>query len=384
LDQYTTPIGRPLVLAPVKWNIPDDAIYTWTVSGGAHTSASSATEYFTFNPTAQGMYTVTVSTIVNGLPVSASTKVQCCPPEGTYQSTARNWGNFSFGSAPGPFTGVGILPANREAASLGSFGGATVMLFTESVPNSGAYDLRIVGNAFGSWLEPGIIWVAQDANGNGKMDDTWYELKGGTEGVEIIKRYALTYYPDGSWQNNLGQTGTVPGGAAWWPINTPNVPITLTGTRLVEWSDPLKVTGYADTTTSNFRISDAIQADGNPVNLAYIDFVMVRTSEHKYTSGLGEKSTEVYSMGRYDPYDYTRRLIGVSDGSGGYTYKLVNNSGYTLTVPVALLNGPFTDYTLAPGSTQNLTLTGGGAFFDYSGGNVNFTISGNTATFTNG
>jgi hypothetical protein len=386
MDQYTTPVGRSLVLAPVKWNIPEDAVYAWTVSGGDHTSTPSTTEYFTFNPTVQGEYTVTVSTTVNGQTLSASTKVECCPPEGTYQNTAKNFGNFVVGYAPGQFTGVGVSAADqvRGAASIGGFGGTKGRVFTASVRNSGGYDLRITGNAFGTWLEPGVVWVAQDSNGNGKMDDTWHELKG--EGVELMRRYAVTYHPNGSWQDNLGNAGTVKGGATWWPRGAPsNAPITYTGTRILGWPDPAQVKGYVDTQTSNFRISDAIQADGSPVHLEYIDFVMVKTGEHLYTDLYGEKSTEVTSgIEWYNPYDDTRRLAGVQSGNN-YAYKLVNNSGYALTVSlISVASLSFTDYTLAPGATENLTLVSTAAvYFDYSGGNVTPAVSGNTVTFTN-
>jgi hypothetical protein len=70
--------------------------------------------------------------------------------------------------------------------------------FDHSVENSGVYDLWIPGNAFGdalgSWSEPGIVWVNQDENDNGKPDDTWYELKGSETGkTGTIQRYSITH-----------------------------------------------------------------------------------------------------------------------------------------------------------------------------------------------
>jgi hypothetical protein len=386
---YTTPRGRPLVLAPVKWNVPEGAVYEWKVNGATQPPTHPAnTEYFTFNPVAEGLYTVTVTaTLEGGQTVSAVTKVTCCPPEGTYLNTAKSMGPyFTGGAAPTQFNSDG-----RDGGS--GFGGGGGSFFTTSIPNSGGNDLRITGNAFGSWIEPGIVWVAQDANGNGIMDDTWYELKGaGAEaGVQIVRRYAVTFHANGSWQDNLGQAGTVPGGASWYPHQPNRYPngivpdwITLTGTCIVHYSGAATVTGYVDTMTSLFKISDAIQADGTPVHLDYIDFVAVKTGMHRYTQLFGEVSTEVMSLNRYNPYDPTRKLTGVSDSNGGYTYKLVNNSGYTLTVPVAILNGVFTDHILTSGASESFTLSEATAYFDYSGGNVAVSVSGNTLTFGQG
>jgi hypothetical protein len=365
---YATPLGRSLVLAPVKWGIPDDAVYTWTVSGGSHSSASSVTEYFTFNPTAQGEYTVTVSTTVNGQPLSASTKVVCCPSEGTYQNTAAaNAAGIEW--APGQFANN----SSWSSYSLGGFGGRKTGVFNTSLQNNPGADLLITGNAFGTWHEPGIVWVAQDVNGNGLMDDAWYELQG--QGVELMRRYAVTYYNDGSWQNNLGEVGNIP--AAWYPKNAAS-PMTLTGTRIV--SDVLASTGYVDTFTTRFDIGDAVQADGSPVSLAYIDFVMVQTGEHLYVDLFLEKSTEV--MGIFTLYDYSRRVTGISNGNGGYAYTFINNSGYDLTVYAAVFNGPFSEHSLNIGASQTLTLDEATAYFDYAGGNVNFIIQGNTVTFS--
>jgi hypothetical protein len=376
-EGYTTPLGRPLVLAPVKWNIPDDAVYEWTVSGGAHASAQSATEYFTFNPTAQGEYTVTVATTVNGRPLSASTKVFCCPPAGTYQNTANP-------NSGGVFDAPGLNVNNSwKGKSLGGFGGRIIRAFATSLPNSPGDDLRITGNAFSNWIEPGVVWVMQDSNGNGLPDDAWHELRG--EGVELMRRYAITYYANGSWQNNRGEAGNIT--ASLYPGAAPS-PMTFTGTRVFcpdSLPGVLDVKGYVDTFDSLFDIDDAVQADGSPIALNYIDFVMVQTGEHDYYTSTGEKSTEAIELGAYVLYDNARKLTGVSDGEGGYTYRIVNNSGYSLTVSVAVPDGAFTPYTVGA-ETKIITLSADEAYFDYSGGNVVFVISGdgNTVTFSPG
>jgi hypothetical protein len=56
------------------------------------------------------------------------------------------------------------------------------------------------------------------------------------------------------------------------------------------WVPP--ILGMIDITGSYFRISDAIQVDGTPVNLPYIDFVKVQTAVNQMAGALGEVSTE--------------------------------------------------------------------------------------------
>lgn len=68
--------------------------------------------------------------------------------------------------------------AENNWVSLGGWGGYLVAAFAEPVPNTGGYDLYVKGNAMNTSSEPGVVWVMQDANGNGMPDDTWYELKG--------------------------------------------------------------------------------------------------------------------------------------------------------------------------------------------------------------
>ncbi|WP_337772822.1 PKD-like domain-containing protein, partial [Alistipes sp.] len=64
-----------------------------------------------------------------------------------------------------------------EFVSLGNFGGYVILAFDHSVENKGGYDFSIPGNQFEGSNEPGVVWVMQDVNGNGKPDDEWYELR---------------------------------------------------------------------------------------------------------------------------------------------------------------------------------------------------------------
>lgn len=57
--------------------------------------------------------------------------------------------------------------AENNWVSLGGWGGYLVAAFAEPVPNTGGYDLYVKGNAMNTSSEPGVVWVMQDANGNG-------------------------------------------------------------------------------------------------------------------------------------------------------------------------------------------------------------------------
>lgn len=111
---------------------------------------------------------------------------------------------------------------NQNIIALGSWGGYVVIGFDHTVPNLPGRDLQLRGNGFdtnglvqigdypqGS-SEPGVVYVAQDKNHNGKPDDDeWYELKGAasepipwqivadtTKGADGTYRVDKRYLPD--------------------------------------------------------------------------------------------------------------------------------------------------------------------------------------------
>lgn len=219
--------------------------------------------------------------------------------------------------------------------SLGSFGGYIIAGFDHSIANTGKnYEIGVLGNAFnspaGDSNEPGIVYVMQDTNGNGLPDDTWYELKGSaTADNSTIRNYSVTYYKpmeEGQavrWTDNYGNEGEVPymgmfhDQPHYYPVWVNASTYTLTGTRLEakttrlesgNWSNAAFGWGYADnigednvewngsTNCNRFRINDAIDADGKPVKLEYIDFVKVQTGVMSKAGPLGEVSTEILGI----------------------------------------------------------------------------------------
>lgn len=138
--------------------------------------------------------------------------------------------------APGQFIGEndyagpdGVVTAASAAAwaqkrleahqyvSLGGFGGSITVRFAHPIAaGSSGYDFAIRGNAIDTSNEPGIVWVMTDRNGNGRPDDTWYELRGSETGkTTTFADYEVTYYrPDAPqsdvrWTDNRGGEGRI-------------------------------------------------------------------------------------------------------------------------------------------------------------------------------
>jgi hypothetical protein len=370
-DRYTVPLGRTLVLAPVKWHIPDDAAYEWTVD---NVIQQSATEYLSLAPTAQGEYAVTVTVKIGGVALrTASTTVECVAPEGTYRRSGG--GNseaerIAYYPAPGQYAGY-----TGSFVSCGAWGGYVVYKFDHSVARVSGKELQIGGNAFAGWSEPGVVWVMQDENGDGEPNDAWYELAGShTLLPQTKRRYAVTYTPGAGWIDNIGRMG-IPGeypSSGGWPS-----PFTFVGTGLPgPYSQAFA--GYVDAVCEPlFSVKDAIQVDGSPVNLAYIDFVKVQTSLNVWAYQFGEISTEIYSPPQDMSVPDPAKLLTGMAADGQHSYRFVNNSGYDLTVT---LDGD--EFLLARGTEQTKTIAPSQAYFDYYGGNADFARETGKVTFT--
>lgn len=232
--------------------------------------------------------------------------------------------------------GLGNPNSNNTYVSLGGFGGYIIVGFDHSVAKtSNVYDFGVQGNAFDGSSEAGIVWVMQDVNGNGLPDDEWYELKGSETGKEgTIQNYAITYYrPSGrgmdvQWTDSEGKKGCIDYLKAYhdqdyyYPAWVKGDSYTLRGTLLSArnmvdgstgyWKNQAYDWGYvdnfgkdqlegADTWTGSgqcngFKISNAIQADGTPIDLKYIDFIKVQVGVNAKSGPLGEISTEVFGF----------------------------------------------------------------------------------------
>ena len=260
-------------------------------------------------------------------------------------------GQFINETKTGGFTGEETTPEAAIAyatqrmkddafVSLGGFGGYMVIGFDHSIDNTGNYDFGIKGNSFKGSSEPGIVWVMQDENGNGKPDDTWYELKGSETGKETtVRNYAVTYYRPSEpqqpvqWTDSEGNSGEVDylkqfhTQDYYYPAWITADSYTLTGTCVearnydqsgngTYWVQAEYDWGYADNfseidrlsndgnanaaaNANYFMISNAIDDKGNPVDLKYIDFIKVQTACNTKSGWLGENSTEVFGFFDY-------------------------------------------------------------------------------------
>jgi len=233
---------------------------------------------------------------------------------------------FEFMPAPGQFintslanesAGKAILGGQSNMICLGAWGGYVVLGFDHTVVNQpGKEDVMVYGNAFNNFAEPGVIWVMQDENGNGKPDDTWYEVAGSEFNKTGYKRaYSVTYTrptpatADVPWKDNLGNSGVVKTNVfhkqSYFPEWVKGNEYTLTGTLLpstnINDSNPSYITspqfawGYADNTPGGDKIdiANAIDIKGNKVVLKGIDFIKIQTGIQYNMGWLGEQSTEV-------------------------------------------------------------------------------------------
>lgn len=353
-DRYTFP-GREVCLAAVAPEYEAIA-FSWAINGKA---VESDGRLLKFTPDQPGTYHIRVEAAVKGakhigecdvFAVDATEERRRRVSTASSSETAIRV--FEYLPAPGQFVGdVRNAGTPAEAAewaqermqngkmiSLGAFGGYITVGFDHSVVSSDdGYDFVIRGNAFvteyGSSNEPAIVWVMQDANGNGLPDDEWYELRGSEyDSATTLRNTYVTYHRpsvpglDVEWTDAEGASGVVTylsslkkTGRDYYPswINADSY--TLYGSRIAprnalspagKWENMPYPWGYADNIGSDnleepalgpgshcgFCISNAVNADGSPVRLGYIDFVKVQCATQAESGPLGEVSTEIFTI----------------------------------------------------------------------------------------
>jgi len=357
--QYNVAQGRSIRLLPLDIDSTRSFCFEWFLDG---TSAQKGDDpLYRFEATAQGPHTVILEgTTSDGGLRRDTLSVQVCPPEGTYRRPATASSSpyadkvLLFLPAAGQYVNENYTATTMEEAcayamdrlkeekyvSLGGFGGTLVLGFDHSLANDGGYSFAIKNTIYSNYSEPGIVWVAQDENGDGLPNDTWYELKGSEYGMDCtVQDYAVTYYRPETpgqpvvWTDNRGGSGSVDYLVAYhkqdyyYPLWVEEDRYTLRGTRLearnydqsgrgTYWINPDYEWGYADNYSvidllpevatgitkgcNHFKISDAVTYDGQPAKLQYIDFVKVQTGLNAKSGWLGELSTEVCSVIDYN------------------------------------------------------------------------------------
>ena len=357
---YHTVVGRKLVIKPLP-SYEHNVDYSWNVEEIDELTGSDS--YFVFLADEAGSYHInavaTTSDDDNQISMTRTFVVTVYGEKDFYRpkngASQADWNKvIEYTPAPGQFInelktgGFDASHVTPEAAvsyaesrlmegswvSLGGFGGYVIVGFDHSIDNSRTYDFGIISNAFDGSSEPGVVWVMQDENGNGYPDDTWYELAGSETGkFETYRDYAVTYYRPTApkmpvqWTDNYGNNGEIDylqqfhNQDYYYPLWIGTDSYTLTGTRLEArnydqsgngsyWIQPHYDWGYADNFSPSdfnsenkanlFRISNAIDFEGNPINLSHIDFVKVQCAVNSKSGWLGELSTEVCGF-----YDYS-------------------------------------------------------------------------------
>lgn len=210
---------------------------------------------------------------------------------------------------------------------LGGFGGYIVAGFNHNIVNHAGVDFEVILMK-SSTPEPAVVYVMPDINGDGKPNETWYELKGSQ--FENSKRnYWLRYYKATSasenttWLDSEGTRGELKSGygatnsSGWWWPGTVGDSITFYGTRLPDsyentgtattqlWtvSAGKYAWGYAennsgtdydnDKGSNKLDVSNAVDESGNPVSLANIRFLKIQTAVFQQAGWLNEVSSEL-------------------------------------------------------------------------------------------
>lgn len=348
-EQQTVLMGRATCVAPTITDSTKNTVYVWEIDGVILQGETKPT--FTFTPSTSGKYKVKVTGTDGDVIKEAIQTIECLQSNEAARYRAPKSGSssskikvYNILPAPGQFVSQIIGKTEKEACqyaenrinvqgnyiSLGAWGGYIVVGFDHSVYNGSAsddsqYDFTVIGNAFDGSSEPGIIYVMQDENGNGKPDDTWYELRGSETGKSTTwQNYSVTYYRPptynmpSQWIDDRGNTGTIdlnPTFPSWIEEKS----YKLRGTRLKEntthaviWRWESYPWGYADNfgndflsqgdnhdagaVGNGFKIKNAIYPDGQPANLRYIDFIKVQTGIMSVAGVIGELSTEVFGF----------------------------------------------------------------------------------------
>lgn len=233
--------------------------------------------------------------------------------------------------------------------TLGAWGGYIVLKFDHQVENkAGLCDLQVLGNTFEGGSEPGIIYVAQDLNGNDYPDPSeWRRIRGSAERIateaffpklqaqgkdlELYLDYTLSYsrpqqelqaseeqrLPYISWQDNKGKKGYIYKNGfhhqSYYPawlrreamLHFEGVRLPCNILRPIDTNNGQGIYfayafsyGYADNAPNDSNgsaidIDWAVDAEGNPAKLTGIDFVKIQTGIQSDNGPLGESSTEL-------------------------------------------------------------------------------------------
>ncbi len=284
------------------------------------------------------LYRNSFNVVIKGVTALTSALLLSCTPQ--VESPDNNNASayisevFEYVYAPGQHSAYAISDEAFEnfkgepdgIVYLGGFGGYIIAGFDHNVINKGGYDFEIY--ALGVMPEPAVVYVMSDENGDGAPNETWHELKG-NQFDNSLRDYEVCYYKPASeesnvrWKDNQGKEGELISGfggkwtASWWWSETESDSIVLSGTRLPDayentsnsetqkWEVPKDrfTWGYAENqlaedfdsenNSNKFDISNAVDENGNSVDLQHIRFIKVQTAVFQRAGWLNEISSEL-------------------------------------------------------------------------------------------
>lgn len=357
---YTTPRLKTLVLTPEVSGYSDNTLYLWEMKvDGQKNVALGTSKNLSFIKMEPGTYNLRFSLTDGNLTDGAETTVTITQEATAYSpylskvieykpAPMRASHGLAFSEQNGKTTTIALQSVEdrikgidfdklNPGVNLGSLGGYIVFKFDHTVMNiEGRRDFRIGSFAAKTtYPAPGVVYVAFDANGNGKPDeDEWYELAGSEYG-KTTNRYVKVVYnrpetivinPTSNIEDytkysiNGAETGAFPTGmmapaVPQWPVwlqeSTEGEKITFENVAMIESNTPMNGMypgstawydyGYAnnngtDQTQSSFDINWAVDKNGKAVRLPGIDFVKVQTATLQYLGNFyGPASTLINS-----------------------------------------------------------------------------------------
>ncbi|MEN7547014.1 PKD-like domain-containing protein [Rapidithrix thailandica] len=333
-DGFDILITETLLLKPtVKY--AEGASYLWRLDG----KEVSTDLHYEFKPELLKEYTILLTVMTNAGNAKESVQIKVNPAPSTpptANSSPYITQIFDYQYAPGQHAqslaagkdGTDFIGNTSSYVLLGGWGGYITAGFDHTVANQNSYDFGVYTQP-GTGSEPGVVYVMKDLNGDGQPNDgEWYELKGSEfSHQETIRNYEVTYSKPTNasdpvtWQDNQGNSGSLvagfgSGGATWW-WDANATQVTFQGTKLPDshynannnggqyWTNyPDRfVWGYAENYQGSdhdanlkanlFDISNAVDAQGQPVTLTGIDFIKVQSGVFQVAGWLNEISTEV-------------------------------------------------------------------------------------------
>ncbi len=219
---------------------------------------------------------------------------------------------------------------------LGGFGGYVIAGFSANITNAEGSDFEVFALP-GAGPEPAVVYVMRDDNGDGLPNETWYELEG-SQFENSQRNYSVTYYKPAAdtanicWRDSNGHTGELkasfgnPYTSSWWWSEISTDTVTFHGTRLPDAYENTQVSdasswtvpegrfewGYAEnrsgtdfdskTFSNRLDISNAVDADGNAVQLNHIRFIKVQSAVLQQAGWLNEVSPEIRGAGKLMPF----------------------------------------------------------------------------------